>query len=78
MAMSILLKICWRLQLIFIKSLFGYEPKPKIHLSDHFWSKEEMVFQEENISLEKPFSEEEIKKAIMSSYAGGAPDPDGL
>lgn len=37
-----------------------------------------MVFQEENISSEKPFLEEEIKEAIMGSYANGVPGPDGL
>ena len=62
----------------FYKNLFGYEPRPNIHLDDQFWSEEELMTEAENASLEKPFSEEEIKEAIMSSYASGAPGPDGL
>ena len=62
----------------FYKNLFGFEPKPNIHLDDQFWSDEEMVTEAENTSLERPFSEEEIKEAIMGSYANGAPGPDGL
>ena len=62
----------------FYKNLFGFEPKPNIHLDDHFWSEEERVTEAENEILERPFSEEEIKEAIMGSYANGAPGPDGL
>lgn len=25
----------------YCKKLFGFEPKPNIHLGDHFWSKNE-------------------------------------
>ena len=32
----------------------------------------------ENDILERPFSEEEIREAIMGSYANGTPGPDGL
>ena len=62
----------------FYKNLFGYEPRPNIHRDDQFWSEEELVTEAENALLERPFSEEEIKEAIMSSYANGAPGPDGL
>jgi hypothetical protein len=36
------------------------------------------VTQEENMDLEREFSEEEVKKAIDESYAEGAPSPDGF
>ena len=62
----------------FYKNLFGYEPKPNIHCDDHFWSEEELVTETENALLERPFSEEEIKEAVMGSYANGAPGPDGF
>ena len=62
----------------FYKKLFSYEQKPDIHLDDGFWDEGDMITEEEKEILEKPFSEEEIKKAIMSSYAGGGPGPDGL
>jgi hypothetical protein len=38
----------------------------------------EKVSQEENDLLSAPFTEEEIMEAIFSSYAEGAPGPDGL
>lgn len=37
-----------------------------------------MVTVEENESLVGPFLESEIKEAIFSSYAEGAPGPNGL
>jgi hypothetical protein len=43
-----------------------------------FFSPEEKVTLQENIALEKEFSEEEIKNAVFGSYAEGAPGPDGL
>ena len=62
----------------FYKDLFGFEPKPNIHLGDHFWSAEELFTDAENDILEKPFTQDEIREAIMGSYANGASGPDGL
>lgn len=62
----------------FYKNLFSYEAKPGIHLDVDFWDSSELVTSEEKTELEKPFSEEEIKNAIMGSYANGVPGPDGL
>uniref|UniRef100_A0A453BVE3 Reverse transcriptase domain-containing protein n=1 Tax=Aegilops tauschii subsp. strangulata TaxID=200361 RepID=A0A453BVE3_AEGTS len=62
----------------FYKNLFAYEPKPDLHLGNGFWSEAEMTSEEVRRDLERPFSEDEIKEAIMSSYASGAPGPDGL
>ena len=62
----------------FYKELFAFEPRPDIHLDADFWAVDEMVSDEERESLERSFSEDEIKQAIMSSYASGAPSPDGL
>ena len=62
----------------FYKHLFGYESKPDIHLGPSFWKPEEKVTVEENTILDAPLSEEEIKFAIFSSYADGAPGPDGF
>lgn len=57
----------------FYKNLFALEPKPDIHLDTNFWAEGELVTNEERLELEKPFSEEEIKNAIMRSYANGVP-----
>jgi hypothetical protein len=43
-----------------------------------FFSAEEKIREDENIMLESRFSEEEIKEVVFSSYADGAPGPDGL
>ena len=62
----------------FYKDLFGFELKPNIHLGDQVWAAKELVTEAENEILEKPFTEDENKEAIMGSYANGAPGPDGL
>jgi hypothetical protein len=43
-----------------------------------FFSNEERIRLEENVPLESNFSWEEIKEVVFSSYADGAPGPDGL
>ena len=62
----------------FYKDLFAREERVNINLDDNFWSESEKVSNEENELLVAPFSEEEIKEAIFSCYAEGAPGPDGL
>lgn len=59
------------------KKLFGIKPKPNIHLGDHFWFASEKVIDEENDEFPKPFSEKEIKEAIMGFYSSGALGSDG-
>jgi DNA-binding Xre family transcriptional regulator len=62
----------------FYKNLFAKEMDEDVKLDLNFWDEEDLVTQEENNSLDAPFTEEEIKKAIFSSYSDGAPGPDGL
>lgn len=62
----------------FYKNLFKKENRDDISLEENFWGEEDLVTNEENDFLEKPFSEEEIKEAVFGSYAEGAPGPDGL
>jgi hypothetical protein len=62
----------------FYKELFKKEDRPNIRLLDDFFSPEEKVNHQENIDLEKEFSEKEVKDAIFGSYAQGAPGPDGV
>jgi len=62
----------------FYKDLFKNEGRPNIHLADDFWSHNKKVPEEENNVLTAPFTELEIKEAVFSCYAEGAPGPDGI
>jgi hypothetical protein len=64
----------------YYKTLFGFEDRRNIRLKSNFFSEEEKVKVDENENemLSKSFSEEEIREAVFSSYADGAPGPDGL
>jgi hypothetical protein len=61
----------------FYKSLFRKEPDSNISLGDDFWEENEKVTSVENELLTAPFTEE-VRVALFSSYADGAPGPDGL
>jgi rubrerythrin len=61
----------------FYKKLFGEEPKENAHLDEGFWKESEKVTPEENLILEGEITEEEIKRAINSSYSEGGLDPMG-
>jgi hypothetical protein len=56
--------------------MFREEANEGLKLDEDFWEEEEKVTSEENQMLEAPFSVEEIKETIDSSYAEGAPGPD--
>jgi hypothetical protein len=62
----------------YYKDLFGFEDRPDIRLKHNFFSADERVKVDENEMLSRSFSEEEIREAVFSSYADGAPGPDGL
>ena len=62
----------------FYKHLFRREDKPRISLGQDFWRHEDLVSGSENELLTAPFSEGEIKEAVWSCYADGAPGPDGI
>jgi hypothetical protein len=62
----------------YYKDLFGFEDRPDIRLKQDFFSEDERVKVDENEMLSRSFSEEEIREAVFSSYADGAPGPDGL
>jgi hypothetical protein len=62
----------------FYKNLFKQESRGDISLGESFWSEGEKVTIEENNILSTPLTEKEIKGAIDSCYAEGAPGPDGL
>jgi hypothetical protein len=62
----------------YYKKLFGREDRGSFSLQSDFWEAEDKVTPEENIALQAPFLEEEVKAAVFNSYLEGAPGPDGL
>jgi hypothetical protein len=62
----------------YYKNLFSFESRLEIRLKPDFSSNDEKIRPDENTLLEGMFSEEEIREAMFSSYADGAPGPDGL
>jgi len=67
-----------RVAVDFYKNLFAKDPEPFFKLGQKIWEEEDKVSRNENELLITPFSESEIKNAIFSCYAEGAPGPDGL
>jgi hypothetical protein len=62
----------------FYKRLFGKESRENLILDEGFWEEHEKISLEENQMLEAEFTEEEIKRAIDSSYKEGASGLDGF
>lgn len=62
----------------FYKSLFGSPDKPNTHLNPNCWDGNEKVDSFENEQLVRPFTEEEIKKVVMSLEKNTAPGPDHI
>jgi hypothetical protein len=57
----------------YYKDLFSKEDRPNIRLREYFFSHEEQVSPQENIELEKNFTENEVREAVFGPYAEGAP-----
>jgi hypothetical protein len=62
----------------YYKILFRREDMGSFSLGEGFWNPGEMVSENDNLELEKPFSLEEIKVVVFSCYPEGSPGPDGL
>ena len=62
----------------FYKILFAEEEDLGVSLDESFQEPEDLVTISENEMLECPFSEEEIRVAVLGSYAEGAPRPYGF
>jgi hypothetical protein len=62
----------------YYKALFCAEDMLDINLADDFWDENDIVSNEQNLILDADFTEKEVKKAVFSSYADGAPSPDGF
>ena len=62
----------------YYKTLFAKEPEAGVKLGPNFQEDQDKVSEEENRRLLAPFSESEIREAVFSCYAEGAPGPDGL
>jgi hypothetical protein len=66
------------LAVYYYKSLFGFDEKLEISLDDDFWHESEEVTDAQNRMLDANFTEQVVKDAVFSSYAKGAPGPDGF
>lgn len=67
-----------RVAVDFYKNLFAQDPDPGLILAQDFWEEEDKVSRNENDLLIASFTESEIREAIFSCYAEGAPGPDGI
>jgi hypothetical protein len=62
----------------FYKNLFKWEDRKPFCLGNNFWEDIDLGQPEDNVALEAPFSEDEVRHVVFSSYAEGAPGPVGL
>ncbi|XP_073360628.1 uncharacterized protein [Aegilops tauschii subsp. strangulata] len=62
----------------FYKELFGPAPGNIFHLDPDTWGQDEKLTDEENEFLTRPFSEEEVKKALFSMKNNRALGPDNI
>jgi hypothetical protein len=62
----------------YYKNLFHFEEGSGFALDSDFFSPDEKVSPDQNLGLESPFIEQEVKKAVFDSYSDGAPGPDGI
>ena len=53
-------------------------PNGKVKLGTGAWSAGRRLNSEDNVELTKPFSEEEVKKAVFDMKENTAPRPDGF
>jgi hypothetical protein len=60
----------------FYKELFGPSDSSDIHLDPDCWEQSEIVSEQENGELDKPFGVNEIKEVIFSMEKNTAPGPD--
>jgi hypothetical protein len=56
--------------------LFGREERGDFSLESNFWEEVDKVTLEENMALDAPFTESEVKEAVFSCYAEGAAGPE--
>jgi hypothetical protein len=62
----------------FYKSLFGPAPGNLIDIDENMWDDSERLSEDDNLDLCRPFSMEEIKKALFEMRVNRAPGPDNI
>jgi hypothetical protein len=62
----------------YYKELFGPSDSPIFSLSPDCWTQEEKLNEEENTTLIREFSKEEIKKVVKNMKRNTAPGPDHI
>jgi hypothetical protein len=63
---------------LFYNNLFSREDAGSIHLGDGMWDEKGSLSEEEAAELVKPFTLEEIERALKDMDISSAPGPDGL
>ena len=62
----------------FYKNLFGPDIGNLFHLDSDLWEEGELVSEEDNSYLTRPFTEEEIKSALFQMEKNKAAGPDSI
>ena len=62
----------------FYKSIFGPAQGNMFHLDPDIWGEEEKLDELDNEILNRPFTEEEVRKALFSMKSNRAPGPDNI
>lgn len=62
----------------YYKNMFGSEATSNIHLRENFWANRGSLNEGEAQELVKPFTMEEIERALLDMDVNSAPGPDRL
>ena len=62
----------------YYKNLFGPAPGNVFSISHELWSQDEVLCEDDNIDLTRPFSVDEVKNALFSMDTNRAPGPDNI
>jgi hypothetical protein len=62
----------------YYKELSKKKDRPNNRIKEDLFSLEQKVTPQENLELERGFTESEVREDVFGSYVEGSPGPDGL